>query len=73
MVAPCCTNWAATCYTSSDVESNNHACNQCGGDPCFGVCDWSHADFADSSDECRDCCITTVHETPWNCPSTYTI
>ena len=68
VVAPCCTTWADTCYTTSDVQNNNHACNQCSNDPCETACTGDA-----SSDECKNCCMAADHAIPWNCPGTYTI
>ena len=65
--ASCCTSWSNSCYTTASAENNNHACNQNVPEPCETAC--SNA----ASDECKNCCVAADHETPWNCPGTYTI
>ena len=76
-VAACCTIWNGECFNVNGTNNNNHACNlgsaeEYGFSPC---CNPGNVPCCNdpTSDECKQCCITATHDTPWNCPRKQTI
>jgi len=68
-VAECCNEWSADCYSKRGHHNNWHTCQECRApalDPCASSC--SAFGKTATSEECRNCCISFDHETPWNCP-----
>ena len=59
--ARCCNSWSVDCYKKSNVNNNFFACNF--DSTCKDACS-----LGAETDNCKICCRTTEHNTPWNCP-----
>jgi len=65
--ADCCLNWKEECFSTAGSYNNNHACKDCGTEPCIHICSGDPSSLA-----CELCCQRfPSHDTPWNCAGTF--